>query len=90
MYINGFAINLLALPGSYPQEALSNLLAFKRWVDKNASEDEASLSSMAPPSDFELSRNNSTANFIPNNNDDNNKDKIPLNNNTLAPPAGNK
>ena len=59
-------------------------------MDKNASEDEASLSSMGPPSDFELSRNNSTANFIPNNNDDNNKDKIPLNNNTLAPPAGNK
>jgi hypothetical protein len=42
---------------------------------------------MAPPSDFELSRNNSTANF---NTNEDNKEKIPLNNNTLAPPLANR
>jgi hypothetical protein len=68
---------------------------FQRWVDKNASEDEASMSSMAPPSDFELSRNNSTANFGNGSasEDLSVKDKMPLNNNnnTLAPPMfGNK
>ena len=36
----------------------------KRWVDKNAgAEDEDSLANSAPPSDMDLSRNNSTANF---------------------------
>ena len=35
----------------------------KRWVDKNATEDEDAGGSTAPPSDMELSRDNSTANF---------------------------
>ena len=35
----------------------------KRWVDKNATEDEDVNASSAPPSDMELSRSNSTANF---------------------------
>ena len=35
----------------------------KRWVDKNATEEEDANASTAPPSDMELSRNNSTANF---------------------------
>ncbi len=35
----------------------------KRWVDKNASEDDNSAANSAPPSDLDLSRTNSTANF---------------------------
>ena len=35
----------------------------KKWVDKNAPEEEDSIANSAPPSDMELSRNNSTANF---------------------------
>jgi hypothetical protein len=43
---------------------------------------------MAPPSDVDLSRTNSSANFAA---DADIKEKIiPLNNNTLAPPMGNK
>ena len=35
----------------------------KKWVDKNATEDENSAENSAPPSDMDLSRTNSTANF---------------------------
>merc|ERR1712083_293300 len=36
----------------------------KRWVDKNSGgDDEDSMANSAPPSDMDLSRNNSTANF---------------------------
>ena len=35
----------------------------KRWVDKNGGDDEDSVANSAPPSDMDLSRNNSTANF---------------------------
>ena len=35
----------------------------KRWVDKNAPEDEDSAAYSAPPSDLDLSRTNSSANF---------------------------
>jgi len=35
----------------------------KKWVDKNAPEDDESNANSAPPSDMDLSRNSSTANF---------------------------
>jgi hypothetical protein len=55
----------------------------KKWVDKNAEDDETNASSTAPPSDMELSRTNSSANIM---------DQAPgppqmvTNNNSLAPP----
>ena len=50
----------------------------KRWVDKNATEDEDNNASTAPPSDMELSRNNSTANF----------DSAPPTAGAMPPPGG--
>lgn len=35
----------------------------KKWIDKNADEEDEAAGAVAPPSDLELSRNNSTADF---------------------------
>lgn len=53
----------------------------KRWIDKNADEDESANGPVAPPSDMELSRNNSSADMAA-------AGGPPVMNNHAAPPGG--